>query len=47
MGLVAVAWATVTAARFFEKAMNMTSMRWLIAYPVFLFYAMFVLMAVF
>jgi hypothetical protein len=47
VGLVSVAWATFTASRFFEKSMNLSHTRWLLGYPVFLFYAMFVLMAVF
>ena len=47
VGFVAVGWATVTAARFFEKSLNLLHQRWLIAYPVFLFYCCFVLMTVF
>jgi hypothetical protein len=44
---VAIAWATVTAARLFEQAMDLSERRWLIAYPIFLLYAVFALITVF
>uniref|UniRef100_A0A0G4GYC3 Protein YIPF n=1 Tax=Chromera velia CCMP2878 TaxID=1169474 RepID=A0A0G4GYC3_9ALVE len=42
-----VVWCTATASRFFETALNMTHQRYLVAYPVFLLYACFVLITVF
>jgi len=45
--LLAVAWSTLTATRFFEAATRMTEQRYLISYPVFLFYSIFALISVF
>jgi hypothetical protein len=47
LGLTAVLWCATSAARFFEAAMHMAHQRWLVAYPCFLFYACFALMAIF
>jgi hypothetical protein len=43
----AVAWCTLTATRFFEAALSAREQRYLIAYPSFLLYACFALIAVF
>lgn len=42
-----VFWATATASRFFAVAVTMNEQRWLVAYPVGLVYACFVLITVF
>jgi len=42
-----VAWCTLTATRFIEKALEMTEQWWLVAYPVTLFYFCFVLLTIF
>jgi len=42
-----VAWCTVTATRFFEATLAAREQRYLIAYPVFLFFACFALITVF
>lgn len=47
LSLSAVVWCTVTSTRFFEQAMDMRHMRYLIAYPVFLQFACFALITVF
>jgi len=47
LGCVAISWSTWTSARFFEKALKMTEHRYLIAYPVGLYYCAFVLMSMF
>eukprot|EP00919_Chromeraceae_sp_WS-2016_P047084 GHVR01111648.1.p1 GENE.GHVR01111648.1~~GHVR01111648.1.p1 ORF type:complete len:264 (+),score=37.40 GHVR01111648.1:33-794(+) len=44
---VCVCWSTATASRFFESALNMEHQRFLVAYPVLLLYASFVLLTVF
>ena len=46
-GTGAMAWSTFTCSRFFEKAMDMYQHRLIIAYPVGLFYAAFILLTVF
>eukprot|EP01029_Cantina_marsupialis_P028942 TRINITY_DN778223_c0_g1_i1.p1 TRINITY_DN778223_c0_g1~~TRINITY_DN778223_c0_g1_i1.p1 ORF type:complete len:238 (+),score=45.53 TRINITY_DN778223_c0_g1_i1:65-715(+) len=46
-GLLIVGWATWSCARFFEFVLKMKEQRYLIAYPVFLFYACFALMVIF
>jgi len=43
----AVGWCTLTATRFFEAALAAREQRYLIAYPSFLLYACFALIAVF
>jgi hypothetical protein len=43
-GVAAIAWSTLSCARFFEVALGMTDRKWLIAYPAGLFYACFALM---
>jgi protein YIPF5/7 len=44
---LAILWSTIAATRIFEAALVMTEQRYLIAYPVLLFYACFALMAIF
>jgi len=47
IGAGAVGWSTLTATRLFGMSLNMESARFLIAYPVGLLYACFVLMTIF
>lgn len=47
LGLLCITWCTACATKFFEAALTMKAQRWLIAYPVFLFYACFVLITIF
>jgi len=42
-----IAWSTATASRFFATANAMNQQRWLVAYPVGLFYTCFSLLTVF
>lgn len=44
---VCIFWSTATASRFFAVAITMNNQRWLVAYPVGLVYALFVLITVF
>jgi hypothetical protein len=44
LGLAAITWSTLSCARFFESALQMSDRKWLIAYPAGLFYACFALM---
>ena len=45
--LLVIAWATITATRLFEYCLDMQNQKYLIAYPIFLFYGVFLLMAIF
>ena len=45
--LAIVVWSTVSATRFFETSLDMQDQRYLIAYPIFLFYCVFSLLVVF
>jgi len=47
LGVLCIAWCTACATKFFEAALAMHNQRWLIAYPVFLFYACFALITIF
>jgi hypothetical protein len=47
LGVLAVVWCVYVSTTFFEHALNMPQHRWLIAYPVFIFYSCFVMLAVF
>lgn len=47
LALVAVAWCTVSATRLFEEYLDMRRQRYLVAYPVGLLYACFVLITVY
>jgi hypothetical protein len=42
-----ILWSTVTATRFFEYSLDLEDKKYLIAYPVSLFYFVFMLLAVF
>ncbi len=42
-----IAWSTITATRFFENSLDMQDQRYLIAYPIFLFYCVFTLLVIF
>jgi hypothetical protein len=42
-----VAWSTVTATRFFEYGLDMEDKKYLIAYPIILFYSVFMLLTIF
>ena len=49
-GLVSLAiiiWSTVTATRYFEYGLDMEDRKYLIAYPISLFYFVFMLLSVF
>jgi hypothetical protein len=45
--LFTVSWCTITATRFFESILQAREQRYLIAYPVFLFFSCFTLITVF
>lgn len=47
ISLAAIGWATVTATKFFEGALHLNEQKWLVAYPIFLFYLVFVLITIF
>eukprot|EP00903_Cladosiphon_okamuranus_P015888 g14674.t1 len=47
LALVAVAWCTISATRLFEEYLDMRRQRYLVAYPVGLLYACFVLITVY
>lgn len=47
LALLAVAWCTVSATRLFEEYLDMRRQRYLVAYPVGLLYACFVLITVY
>ena len=42
-----ISWSTITATRFFENNLEMQDQRYLIAYPIFLFYCVFTLLVIF
>ena len=42
-----IGWSTLTATRFFENSLDMKDQRYLIAYPIFLFYCVFLLLVIF
>ncbi len=46
-GLLVVAWCTRSATAIFEEALQMQQQRYLIAYPVLIFYTSFVLFSIF
>jgi len=45
--VVMVAWSTVSATRFFEYGLDMEDKKYLIAYPIVLFYSVFMLLTIF
>lgn len=42
-----IVWSTVTATRYFEYGLDMEDKKYLIAYPISLFYFVFMLLSVF
>lgn len=42
-----IVWSTVTATRFFEYGLDMEDKKYLIAYPISLFYFVFMLLTIF
>lgn len=44
---VVVAWSTLTATRFFEYGLDMEDKKYLIGYPIILFYSIFMLITIF
>ena len=42
-----IAWSTVTASRYFEYGLDMEDKKYLIAYPISLFYFVFMLLTLF
>jgi len=47
LSLAAILWATKTATGFFEKVLQLNEQKYLIAYPIFLFYLIFVILTIF
>ena len=45
--MIMVAWSTVTSTRFFEYGLDMEDKKYLIAYPIILFYSVFMLLTIF
>jgi len=45
--LLMILWSTVTATRYFEYGLDMEDKKYLIAYPISLFYFVFMLLTVF
>jgi protein YIPF5/7 len=45
--LFVIGWSTITATRLFEHCLDMQDQKYLIAYPIFLFYGVFLLLAIF
>lgn len=42
-----IAWSTTTATRLFEYGLDMADKKYLIAYPIILFYGVFTLLTIF
>lgn len=47
ISLAMIIWSTVTATRYFEYGLDMEDKKYLIAYPITLFYFVFMLLTVF
>ena len=47
LALIVIMWCTMNATRLFEKALNMSEQRYLVAYPVTMLYACFALLTIF
>jgi protein YIPF5/7 len=47
LSLAMIVWSTVTATRFFEYGLDMEDKKYLIAYPISLFYFVFMLLTIF
>ena len=45
--ILMILWSTVTATRYFEYGLEMEDKKYLIAYPISLFYFVFMLLTVF
>jgi hypothetical protein len=47
LGIGCTAWSSYASTMYFEVVMKLHNKKWLIAYPVFLFYLTFVLITIF
>lgn len=47
VSLMMIVWSTVTATRYFEYGLDMEDKKYLIAYPITMFYFVFLLLTVF
>lgn len=47
LSALVVAWSTITATRLFEYGLEMQDKKYLIAYPIVLFYSVFTLLTIF
>jgi len=47
VSILIISWCTSSAVRMFETALQMSQQRWLIAYPIGLLYACFVILTIF
>ncbi len=47
LSLAMIAWSTTTATRYFEYGLDMEDKKYLIAYPISLFYFVFMLLTLF
>ena len=47
LSIVAILWCTYTATRFFQAVLNTPEQKYLMAYPVLLFYSCFALITIF
>lgn len=47
VSIAMIAWSTVTATRYFEYGLDMEDKKYLIAYPITLFYFCFMLLTLF
>lgn len=47
ISLLMISWSTLTATRYFEYGLDMEDKKYLIAYPITLFYFVFMLLTVF
>lgn len=47
LSIAMITWSTVTATRYFEYGLDMEDKKYLIAYPITLFYFVFTLLTVF
>jgi hypothetical protein len=47
LSLAMIIWSTTTATRYFEYGLDMEDKKYLIAYPISLFYFVFMLLTVF
>jgi len=47
LAAVTILWCSLTSTRLFERTLSMSEQKWLIAYPIALFYSCFVLITIF